>query len=218
MRFLKSILLMWALLQAGVPLYGAGGYTCEAVDPTFEGVDPTFKAGNPTHRAGGRTHGTEADEAPSQRMAVIWKHSVSYTAYSNALCFSLQRGDWEVYAGPRLLLNDMYMPSAGPWGVQAGISYYPVQGERVSAFVNFDYQNTFYQPYNPRGITTRKRNSVHEFNLAYGFRFYVYEGFGVMTKLGFGRYAERFHDLGEAVARNYAGYSGLINVSFFYVF
>ncbi len=161
-------------------------------------------------------HAGSFPEASGVKMAVVWQHSVTYTAYSSALCFSVKHHDWQVFVGPRLLLNDMYTPAAGPWGVQLGVNFFPLRGERTRSFISVDYQNVFFKPYNPLGLASDKNNSVHEFNLAYGFQFFVGKAFGVSTKIGFGRYAERFHDLGEGVVRNYAGYSGLLNIGFFY--
>ena len=169
-------------------------------------------------QTGSYLYGQTPEEPAHMKMAVVWHHSVTYTAYSSAICFSVKHRDWQVYAGPRLLLNDMYTPAAGPWGVQLGVNYFPLRGERTRSFISIDYQNVFFKPYNPHAVASEKNNSVHEFNLAYGFQRFFSHAFGVSTKIGFGRYTERFHDLGEGVVRNYAGYSGLLNIGFFYEF
>ncbi len=145
-------------------------------------------------------------------------NTLSYTGFSNALLGVVSKNDFQLYAGPRLLTSDAYLPTEGPWGINSGVSWFFTRGEKMHAKANLDYQVVFLEPYNPHNLPEKGRNATHEFNISYGFTYFFLQNFGVGNSIGFGRYLERFHDLQENVTRTYSGYSGLIRVHLHYSF
>lgn len=159
----------------------------------------------------------QENEQAEYVVAGIQLHTtISYTGFSSSLSFSVQSNSFHLYAGPRLLINDMYLPQKGPWGFQTGINYFFLYSNRLKATAGVDYQSTFVQPYNPLDISTRKMNNTHEVNLYYGIQGRVWDNFWVGSNIGFGRYTEYFHDLVQNSRRYYSGYSGLIKIYFHY--
>jgi len=142
---------------------------------------------------------------------------LSYSGYNFRLAGLLKHARHELYAGPKLVLSKSYLPKEGTWGGQIGYRYYWVQEDQWQAFVNADYQQSWYAPYNPLDLEVNGKNQIKEAHLSFG----VFRGLGehwrVGSQIGVGFYLEQNKDLVAQVTRTYSGYSNLVSLFVTYV-
>ena len=137
---------------------------------------------------------------------------LSYSGYNFRLAGLLKHARHELYVGPKLVLSKSYLPKEGTWGAQIGYRYYWVQENQWQAFVNVDYQQSWYAPYNPLDLEVDGKNQIKEAHLSFG----VFKGFGenwrIGSQIGVGFYLEQNKDLVAQVTREYSGYSNLVSL------
>lgn len=144
--------------------------------------------------------------------------SLSFTGLGSNLVLVGKYGKFEAYLGPRLVVSNTYGLSDNPFGVSAGLRFYPNEGtQRFQGFFNADYQSAYYKNYCPFGNCGDDYNVTTEYSLGYGFRIPFNERLAGTTSIHYAIYRERYTSvLGEDLFVN--GYSGLIRVGFQYRF
>ena len=157
-------------------------------------------------------HAQEAQEENLINWGVEGSPFLAYSGYSFRIGGIFRSARHEIYAGPKLVFSKSYLPEEGAWGAQIGYRYFLVQENKWQAFVNADYQQTWYAPYAPRGVEVDGTNQIQEAHLAFG----VFRDFGAHWRLGSqigaGVYFEQNEDLVAQVTRSYSGYSNLLSL------
>lgn len=142
--------------------------------------------------------------------------SLSYTGFNSIWQAGLQSGNHQIYGGPKISLNYTYVPTKPVGGWQLGYRYYYLTGENVKSFAAIDYQAFLLKPYNPTGISSKKKNSISELSLSFGVQRKVWKGLNAAGSIGIGRYKENYHDLIMSKQHSYKGYNGMIKIGVLY--
>lgn len=130
----------------------------------------------------------------------------SFTGYGSALAFGLQHKAFQWYAGPRVVWSDAYLPLESPWGVSAGMRWfpnYPLQ-QRFPSFVVVDFQSARYPGACASGDCLD--NTVRELSIGYGLDVPIAGKWGAYSSIHFGTYFERLNGDGSRnpiVTNNY---------------
>jgi len=143
---------------------------------------------------------------------------LSYSGIQTNLAFvGFYKGN-EFYLGPKITVTNAYLPQNGPWGIQGGYRRILISKEKLTSFVNLDYQLAFRKPYNPTQLVVNTWNRIHEFHLHYGFTFKVFNRFYIGNQIGIGAYLEKNIDLIEDIQRSFSGFSSQFKLFFQYRF
>jgi hypothetical protein len=155
------------------------------------------------------------DEAPGQRsFGVQSSFAVSFSGYSVSLVAVYKVAYNEFYLGPVLSISNSYLPGSGPWGFNTGWRYNYANHKKVGAFAMIDYRNAFYRAFDPANLRSPKWNSIHEVNVALGFKWQFAPLWVFNAALGTGVYMERNHDISGDQLINHSGYSNLLKATF----
>ncbi len=142
--------------------------------------------------------------------------SLSYTGFNSIWLAGIESGNHQIYAGPKISLNYTYVPSKPVGGWQLGYRYYYLTGESVKSFAAIDYQAFLLKPYNPTGISSRKKNTISELSLSFGVQRKIWKGLHATGSIGIGRYKENYHDLIMSKQHSYKGYNGMVKIGVLY--
>ncbi len=129
----------------------------------------------------------------------------SHTGYHTSLLFPVHYGRHTVYAGPKILLTESYLPFRNIWGIHAGYAYRVLQQGRWQADAGVDYQCSFYKPYSITGNNRYNRVQEIYFLLGLAYRIRPEGRIGIKLQLGSGLYADTWHDLVEGRKRTGLG-------------
>ena len=152
----------------------------------------------------------ESAQPAHSRSAAEVGSSFSFSGFSVQLSYVLNAGHHDFYLGPKLLISDSYLPTAGPFGGQLGYRYHWLESTKLRSFINFDYQITLWKPYDPQDMGTNGLNRIHEIHLAYGIQFQLAEHWSIGNQLGVGTYVEQFIDVQEQETNSFSGFSSLV--------
>ncbi len=130
----------------------------------------------------------------------------SHTGYHLSLLIPVHYGKHTVYAGPKILPAESYLPSRNVWGVHAGYTYDMLRQHRWLTDAGIDYQCSFYKPYHFSG-NNNPYNRVQELYLMLGLAYcFRPEGrISIKLQLGSGLYADTWYDLSEGGSRTAFG-------------
>lgn len=155
------------------------------------------------------------DEAPGLRaFGVQSSFSVSFSGYSLSLAAVYKHAYHDFFLGPVLSVSNSYLPGKGPWGINTGWGYTYANHKSVGAFILVDYRNSFYRPYDPYKLRPQTYNSIHEFNLALGFKWQFVSQWYFNAAIGTGIYYEKSHDIVDDRLVTHSGYSDLLRATF----
>ena len=155
------------------------------------------------------------DEAPGLRAFGIQSNfSVSFSGYSVSLAAVYKVAYHDFFLGPTLSISNSYLPGKGPWGVHSGWKYTYASHKSVGAFILVDYRNSFYRPYDPYKLKPSLYNSIHEINLALGFKWQFVPEWYFKAAIGTGVYYEKSHDIIGDKLITHSGYSDLLRATF----
>lgn len=136
--------------------------------------------------------------------------TISFFGYSVFAGATYRAGQSEFYAGPVLSISNSYLLTKGPWGVNAGWRYNFAKWKYLNSNILVDYRNAFFKPFNAQVTESKKKNSVHELNFAYGIKWEFTKSWYAGNYIGTGLYYESTYDLSEQKRFGNYGYSGLI--------
>ena len=155
------------------------------------------------------------DEAPGLRSFGIQSgFSVSFSGYSVSLAAVYKLAYHDFFLGPTLSVSNSYLPGKGPWGINTGWRYTYANHKSVGAFILVDYRNSFYRPYDPYNLRPQIYNSIHEINLALGFKWQFVPEWYFKAAIGTGIYYEKSHDIVGNRLVAHSGYSDLLKATF----
>lgn len=155
------------------------------------------------------------DEMPGHRsFGIQSSFSVSFSGYSISVAAMYKVAYHDFFLGPTLSISNSYLPGKGPWGMNAGWQYTYANHKSVAAFVLLDYRNSFYKPYDPYKLQPSLYNSIHEINLALGFKWQFVPAWYFKAAIGTGIYYEKSHDIIGDKLITHSGYSDLLRASF----
>lgn len=115
-------------------------------------------------------------------------------------------------------MNKNYVPSRGPFGIVANLSYHPNPEKKVSGFCNADYQVTFANVFCYTGDCNVKYNFIQEITFGYGLQFRVGKQLKIFNNINLGRYRE--HLFSELLQKRivFSGYNSLFRIGLKYDF
>jgi len=142
----------------------------------------------------------------------------THTGYSAYLLPEVHYRRHTVYAGPKLLLDDSYLPYSNTWGINAGYAYTLLQSAHWQAGAGVDYQCSFYKPYNPYHIAADSHNRVQEGNvfLSLWWRPWAAGRLAAGLSIGSGIYFDTYHDLTGGTRHTDAGQAGMTRLMITY--
>jgi len=124
--------------------------------------------------------------------------SFTYTGINSYLLVDASLGKHDLYAGPKVVLSDSYLPYKAIMGYDIGYNFFVLTNGRLSALVNLDYQISYYDPYNPNKVDLPgKKNTINElfFSLAVNYRLSKKSRFSIWLSLGTGAFLEKYYDV-----------------------
>lgn len=129
----------------------------------------------------------------------------THTGYHASLLFPVHYGRHSVYAGPKILPTESYLPYRNIWGIHAGYGYRVLEAGRWYTDAGVDYQCSFYKPYSV--MHSNRYNRVQEIYLLLGlaYRLRPERRFSLKLQLGSGIYADTWQDLVEGRKRTGLG-------------
>jgi hypothetical protein len=144
--------------------------------------------------------------------------AVSHTGYSTALLPQVSYRQHSFYAGPRLLVDDSYLPYRNIWSINTGYFYSLLKNSHWEAVAGADYQCSFYKTYNPYNLPA-PANRVQELTATVGISWRPDPAgrLAAMLQLGSGIYFDTYHDLIQNKRHNNAGRTSLIRISLHYL-
>ncbi|MBS1689893.1 MAG: hypothetical protein JSS96_14285 [Bacteroidetes bacterium] len=126
--------------------------------------------------------------------------SFTYTGINSYLLLDARLGRHDLYAGPKIVLSDSYLPYKAIMGYDVGYNFFALTNARLSALVNLDYQISYYDPYNPNKVDiANRKNAINELFLSLGinYRLSRKSRFSVGLNLGTGVFLEKYYDVME---------------------
>jgi len=126
--------------------------------------------------------------------------SFTYTGINSYLLVDASLGKHDLYAGPKVVLSDSYLPYKAIMGYDIGYNFFVLTNGRLSALVNLDYQISYYDPYNPNKVDiANRKNTVNELFLSLGinYRLSRKSRFSLSLNLGTGAFLEKYYDVVE---------------------
>lgn len=124
--------------------------------------------------------------------------SFTYTGINSYLLLDANLGKHDIYAGPKLVISDSYLPYQAIMGYDVGYDYIILSNSRLSALINLDYQVSYYDPYNPNNVDiANRKNTVNELFVSLGisYRLGRKSRFAAVLSLGTGAFVEKYYDV-----------------------
>lgn len=133
-------------------------------------------------------------------MGISASSSFTYTGINSYLLLDANVGKHDIYAGPKLVISDSYIPYKAIMGYDLGYNYLLLSNGRLSALINLDYQISYYDPYNPNRVDiANKKNTINELFVSFGisYRLSRKSRFAITLSLGTGAFLEKYYDVVE---------------------
>jgi hypothetical protein len=155
----------------------------------------------------------------------VWKFetsvsgSLSHTGYSTALTGMARWKKVGFAAGWKMVVNQAYVIKEAPAGIVTGFYFFPnSDGERITAFMNIDYQATFNGNGNMLQSMFRPGNTVHEYSAGYGFNYRLGKRVKLLSSLNAGRYTQVLYNPVLDKKSVYSGFNTIVRFGVNYTF
>ena len=133
-------------------------------------------------------------------LGISTSSSFTYTGINSYLLIDVNLGKNDIYAGPKLVISDSYIPYKAILGYDIGYNYILLSNGQLSALINLDYQVSYYDPYNPNNVDiANRKNTVNELFISLGisYRLSRKSRFAAVLYLGTGAFLEKYYDVVE---------------------
>jgi hypothetical protein len=153
----------------------------------------------------------------SMRYHTFIAASLSQTGYSTIAAGMAARGKLGISAGVKMVVNQAYTISDAPAGIVTGVYFFPNgTGDRFTAFMNIDYQNTFNNDGSALSAFFRPGNTVHEYTAGYGFDYHMGKRFTLSSQVNIGRYTQVLYNPILDSRKVYSGFDTMVRLGFNY--
>lgn len=141
---------------------------------------------------------------------------ISYTGLYLNLTPTFQAGNFEIAAGPKIALSETRIPTRGPVGLDASLTYFTKCDCRIKGFVTGNYQYIAFSP--PYQFEDEGRIRVHEAQIGFGMHWQATGRLRIFSAIYAGRYTERWPGFYGNTSVWQSGYNSMIRVGIGYQF
>ena len=139
----------------------------------------------------------------------------TYTGINSYLVVDGQWRNHTLYAGPKVVLSDNYLPGKPSFGLNIGYSYLLLACKHWTSSVFINYESSYYRPYNAVLYDFNRKNRVDEFTGGLGltYKFGNNGPFSISLNAGSGAFVEHFYDVIEGTKHSSSGISQSVRLS-----